>query len=258
QLRVTAGNANTTLEVRLPRAAAWGVSFQNGEFKSWPNQPATMFALVPPRAEELEIAGGPLRISDENGAPILDRSDAKAAPQKTEISKTGVLWKWEFPADAAWSFRASGFPLILCPDEKSARAIGASVETLPDGTVVAHKFQRRIAELLPVLLDPKNVGRAEDLIEPLAAREKEWLEDPVRNAHLLSPYGVMPAVEWALRHQNVDPKSHWSGSLSGWAEREKLAPPHNRWDRWKAIGSDNAPLGSNFFEGLWGGASTNY
>ena len=259
QIRITAGNANTSLELRLPRALSWGVSFQNGEFKSWPDQPATLFSLVPPHAEELEIAGGPMRVSDENGAPIFAADKTAATSQKVSVSQTNVLWKWEFAPRTDWRFRAAGFPLILCPDEKSARAIGASVETLPDGTVVAHKFQRRIAELLPRLLDPKNVGRAEDLIVPLASREKEWLSDPVRNANLLDAYGLMPSVEWALRHQNVDPTSHWSGSLDGWQRYEKMAPPLNRWDRWKTISVGDEPVRDNNMEtgGLWAGASSN-
>ena len=258
QIRVTAGLANTTLEVRLTRALPWGISAQNSEFKPWPQHPATLFALVPQQAEEVQIAGGPVRVSDETGAPIFQSDSAKAAPKKIAISQPNVVWKWEFPASGDISLRASGFPLILCPDEKSARAIGANLQTLPDGIIVAHQFQRRIAEVLPRLLDPKNVGRAEDLIVPLATREKEWLSDPIRNAYLLDSYGLMPAVEWGLRHQNVDPQSPWSGSLYGWQQLEKLPPPRNRWDRLKVTSElVDASLPDSSLNRLWGGASTN-
>ncbi|HEY3376827.1 MAG TPA: hypothetical protein VGL77_04970 [Armatimonadota bacterium] len=251
QLRVTT-TGNSLVTVTLSRPLDYGVSFQNGTYSAWDGQPATCYAYIPPHAEEFNLMGGPVTISDEKNAVVLSNTDGKLqTTAKAPISKTDTVWKIDFPNAKNWALRAWGFPIILCPTPQAARTIHASVEVLPDGTVVCHKFQRRIAELLPKLLAPENVGKAEALIVPLTTRKDEWLKDPVRNSALLHPYGSFIAVDDALRHQNVDPLSHWSGAsgstgggkTAGWLTMEKLPAPQNRWDRFISI------------PGLWAGAS---
>ncbi|NUQ02085.1 MAG: hypothetical protein HUU35_19740, partial [Armatimonadetes bacterium] len=102
----------------------------------------------------------------------------------------------------------------------------------------------RIAAALPGLLAPERVGRADDLIVPLATRREAWLADPLRNVLLKDSY--LPMVEQWLRRQNVDPSSHWSGSMDGWQEVAARPAPANRWDRFRA----EAPL--------YAGASNHY
>ncbi len=244
QIRVTAGACNSLVSITLPRAMPYGVSFQNGTFSAWEGQPAELYAFVPPHAEELCVSKGPLRVADEGGAELLSMVDDKSAqPGKIVIGKAKSMWKFIFPEPAKWSFRAYGFPLILCPTPDAARTIHASVEELPDGTVVCHKFQRWIADLLPKHLAQENVGLAEELIVPVSSRQEEWLKNPLRTSILLSPYSAFSAVEQALRNQNVEPTSHWGGATGsvvgggtgGWIAMEKLAPPENRWDRYKTI-----------------------
>ena len=242
QLRVVAGAANSSSELALSRPLPYGVSFQNGDFSSWPGQPKTMYIYVPPHAEELNISGGPLLVRDESGAVVIDSSKAKPGePLKAQVAKTGVVWTFEFQDLSKLKFRAWGFPVILCPSKDAAMEIKASVEVLPDGTTVCHKFQRRIAELLPKMLAPENVGKAETLIVPLASRKEEWLKDAEKNSFLLNPYCAYSAVEKALRNQDLEPGSHWGGAMGGfqngkpaddWRTLEKLAPPENRWDRY--------------------------
>ena len=56
----------------------------------------------------------------------------------------------------------------------------------------------------------------------------------------------LPMVEHWLRRQNVDPASHWGGSLNGWQEFAGKPGREGRWDRLKAI------------QGLYAGASDHY
>ena len=252
QLRVVAGACNSSSELSLSRPLAYGISFQNGDFSSWPGQPKTMFIYVPPHAEQLNVSGGPLLVRDETGALVIDSSKAKPGEASTvKVSKTGVVWSFEFSDLSKLKFRAWGFPVILCPTKEAALQIKASVEVLPDGTTVCHKFQRKIAELLPKMLVAENVGTPESLIVPLASRKEEWLKDASRNAFLLDPYTAFIGIEEAIRKQNVDPNSHWGGatgcnsndSKGTWIDSIKLPPPENRWDRFISI------------PGYWAGAS---
>ncbi|HEY3331677.1 MAG TPA: hypothetical protein VGK19_16725 [Capsulimonadaceae bacterium] len=246
QIRVTSGTQQSAVTVTLSRTVGYGVSFQNDYYKPWQSNgtaPGTLYAFIPPHAEEMNISGGPVVVSDGATDVIRHDSGDQNASNKADITKTGEVWTFTFPRPADWKLRAWGFPIILCPTPEAARAIHASVETLADGTVVTWKFQKRIAEMLPKLLDPKNVGTAESLIVPLTTRKDEWMKNPLRNRELLSPYSAFTAVEEALRNQNVDPTSHWSGAmgsasdgkLGGWKVMAQLPAPQNRWDRLKSI-----------------------
>ena len=246
QVRVVAGGGNSLASFKLPGKTAYGVSFQNGTFSAWKDQPETMYVYIPPHAETLQLAGGPVRVFDETGKERVSTTGTDLSkPVEIPVSVTKVVWRVEFPKPKDWQFRAAGFPFILCQTPEAARAIHASVEELPDGTVVCHKFQRRIAELLPKLLAPEKVGRAQDLIVPLSSKRKEWLNDPERSALLLSSNSIFGSIEDSLKKQNVDPTSHWGGSISGWEEHINLPTPQNRWDRLKSV------------DGLWAGASSN-
>lgn len=241
QLRLVSGHHTAVAEVHLERELGYGVSFQNGPYHTWRPGPAAAYAFVPPHAEELTINGGPVTVFDQAGAKL---AEAKTGGSVTvPVKATGAVWRFELPADWTWKYTAAGFPLILCPTPEAARAIHASIDLLPDGTAISHAFQRRIAALLPKLLAPERVGRAEDLIVPLADRREAWLADPLRNVILKDSY--LPMVETWLRSQNVDPTSHWGGSLNGWQKLIDQPPPGNRWDRLRGV------------DGLWGGASSN-
>lgn len=243
QIRVSSGSHDIQVELDLERDLRYGLCFQNGDFRPWPRQPQTMYAFVPPHAEELRLRGGPLILRDDAGAELARHAE-KEDETTVAVARTGVVWRFEFPRAGDWSFRAGGFPLILCPTEGAARAIRASVEVLPDGTVVCHEFQRRIAELLPRILAPERVGRTEELVTPLASRREAWLQDPIRSAVLTQAF--LPMMEQWLNRQNLDPASHWGGSLDGWQDKINAAPPANRWDRLRGV------------EGLWAGASSHY
>jgi hypothetical protein len=244
QIRIVAGSRNSQVNVELSRPLPYGVSFQNGRFTAWKDQPPIMYAYVPPRAEELELAGGPIQIHDTQGRKLVSTTSSNLKERiNIHVSETKTVWKVSFSRVSAWTMRTAGFPFILCSTPDAAWTLQASVEELPDGTVVSHKFQRRIAELLPKLLAPEKVGHSEKLFTSLISRKEEWLKNPVRNFNLLNPYGLMPEVQWALLNQNLNPDNHWGGAIGGWQSRINLPPPGNRWDRLKSMG------------GLWAGVS---
>lgn len=237
QIRISAGGSSCQVEVVIPETVPYGISFQNGEFSAWGGQPGKMYAYVPPRAESLTLIGGPVKILAENNV-VLRQQTATAEASISATAYNNTVWSFEFTS-STWKFSASDFPLILCSTADAARLIKASVEILSDGTVVCHKFQRRIAELLPSLLAPENVGTANELIVPLSSLKEEWLKNPLRNSILLDRYSPYGAVVRALSNQNVNPASHWGGATgsggTSWITIEKLAPPQNRWDRLKSL-----------------------
>ncbi len=237
QVRLVSGTGGVSVSVETPQAVQWGWSAQNGPFRPWEGLPETLYAWVPPHAEQLRIKGGPVLVSTE-GSDLLAR--AESGMTTIPVDETEQIWHFQMP-DENWSFSAADFPLILCPTPEAARAIEASVEVLEDGTVVCHKFQRRIAELLPEILAPERVGDTEELIVPLAERREAWLQDPMRSLVLMGSY--LPAVEHYLRSQNLDPNSHWSGSIEGWEAFADKEGREGRWDRLHGI--DGLPAGAS-------------
>ena len=242
QIRVSRGGGQSTVGLELERPLEYGASFGNGLYSGWTSELTPLFVYVPPHAEQLTISGQSLNITGIDGAKLAELPGG-GSRATLPVSKTDVVWRFE-PSAADWSLRATGFPLILCSSEPAAKTIRASVEVLPDGTVVCHKFQRRIAEMLPKLLAPENVGNTKDLIVPLAERKDAWLAAPQQNAKLKNAF--LPTIEKWLRGQNLDPNSHWGGSLAGWKKFIDQPAPANRWDRLRSV------------KGLWGGASSHY
>jgi hypothetical protein len=233
QIRLVAGARNSVATMTFSRPCPYGISFQNGWYTAWDAQLKRTYAYVPPHAQYLCLIGGPVTVSDEQGKQLLTSSDTSPTKQEVPITEQQKLLTFDLPSDKGFKFRASGFPVILCPTAEAARAIKASVIVLKDGTVVSHKFQQRIAELLPDLLKPENVGKAQDLIEPLDQYKDAFLADPLRNVALTNSWSFLMATSEILKNQNVDPTSHWGGSFGGkggWQERIDKPFPENRWD----------------------------
>ncbi|MFH1970080.1 MAG: hypothetical protein ABIJ53_07145 [Verrucomicrobiota bacterium] len=233
QIRIGAPAGGSSATIVFSRPVEYGVMFQNSSHTAWPGHPAKMYVYVPPKAEGLSVQGGPLRILDENGREIFVETETyqKAGMRRVEVRKTEVVWTFELGSN--FDFRATGFPLILCSTKDAAKTIRASVEVLPDGTVVAHKFQRRILDLMPGIL--AKTGDANGLFEDLSKRKAEWLENPVRNSSLLGKYGGFSSMKFILNAQNVNPKSRWGGCMHGWEALENAPAPKNHWDGYEQI-----------------------
>ena len=226
QVRISAGSFAAAADIGVPEGTPSGVSFQNGDFTAWDGMPAATFAFMPPHAESLSVNGGPLEILDGNGRTIF------SGTQKGTIPVAQEKTVWQFKLGTGAKFKAWGFPLILCNTEEAAKAIHASVEELPDGTVVCWKFQGRIHELLKELVAEKYTGRNDALIADFGAVKTALMKDPVRNSLLANPFdGILCSINALVRSQNLDPKSHWCGALDAWNDLESKPSPQNRWDR---------------------------
>ncbi len=228
QIRLLAGEYKTKAKVEFDRPLPAGVCGQRGTLYAWDSSVEQAWAYVPPKASVMELSGGPCRVTDESGAVLADLPKPKSRAE-VAIRQRRVVLKVQFPKPGQWSLQMRGFPFILCPSPEVARTIKASIEELPDGTVVHHKFQVEIAKVLPKLLAPENAGRARSLVFGLRRLQREWLKAPIRNSNLLGSYGFMEHVNWSLRMQDMNPRSSTSGAIT--AEKGR------RWDNYGAGGS---------------------
>lgn len=250
QIRLSAGARNSAATLSFSRPVGYGISFQNGWFTPWDANLKKAYAYIPPHAQKLCIAGGKVSVSDAFGNQLLT-GDAKSSWQEASVTQHKSLLTFDLTSDKGFKFRAAGFPVILCPTKEAAKAIKASVIELEDGTVVCHQFQSRIANILPEILKPENVGTPEALIQPLAEYKEAYLSNPLRNKFLIDRYAFMLGVGEIIREQNVDPTSHWGGSFggkNGWQDRIDKPYPGNRWDTFsssKGLYAGTSPRSSN-------------
>ena len=234
QVRLMAGRTNSIIRVRASERLKFGVSYQVGEFTPW-SKKKSFWAYVPPRSEQLTVRGQWIQITDDTGAVICDLDgDSARNDQVLKVSRSEVLWKFDFKSLTRSEFRASGFPLILCADQETANKIKASIEVLPDGTIVAHKFQREIYRLVREMLSEEDIGEAEALVPTLSDKHIEvMLRDPERFYRLFNNRAhLFQQIDHVIRQQNVDPNSHWAGALVGWKKFAEQDAPNNRWDRY--------------------------
>ena len=186
EVRVATNSYKTVVSVRLPEPVGYGVSLQNGAF-GWPYclgsclpvEKTSLYAFIPrhPMARMfLDLVQNPQSPQPdplppptvrELGAPSALVPVMVGTAQRYGLAPgtadAGEVWELEFPAATkVMHFDAAGIPLILCDSVASATAIHAStVQVLSGphkGTLVSHRFQREILELLPELLSAANVG----------------------------------------------------------------------------------------------------
>jgi len=170
------------------------------------------YIYVPPGARELQVepTDVDLTIRDEAGRELL-RDEAGTIP----VERTDVVWRIS-AMPRRWpgaKIIAEGFPAIVCPDEETARAIGASVETLDDGCIVAHKFQVRLDRLLrETFSDPDDLALTP--IESFAPMTDVFLSDPDRYRHLMLEYAPpLPFANFWPQRQVIDATSPYFGGV---------------------------------------------
>lgn len=238
QIRMMAGSRNSKFKVRASEPVHFGVSYQVGDFSAWNGSLKRAWAYIPPRTKQLSVKGRFVKICDADGNVLCDLTPAnsRGKTQTLNIEKTGVLWQFDFTNPRDWKLLAWDMPLILCSDKATAMKIRASVEVLPDGTVVAHKFQRKIHGLIRKLLTEENIGRPEDVIPQVTEAQLDiMLQNPQQFVQLFSNgTSLFQQVNYVIHHQNTDPDSHWAGSLVGWEKIAERPAPDNRWDNFVA------------------------
>jgi hypothetical protein len=252
QIRVVAGSSNTMIQVSLSRPLPWGVSFQNGDWFPWENQPAKLYAYVPPHARHLSIKGFGIAVNNENGHRVIDTLDSgrKEKTVRADIPKTDMVYTVEFAPDKKWKMRAWDMPLILCDSPQAAQAIKASIIQTPDGIVVAHQFQTQILQLRKKLLDPQFVGKTDELLAETRMTDKHrqaMLADAQRCSLLFNgSTNLFHRMDYFLTSQNLDPNSHWAGSVRGWQAYENKQGLDGRWDLYEQIPGISAGISENY------------
>ncbi len=271
QVRVATNSLKTAVRLRLPAGVGHGLSQQNGAF-AWPAclgwctpvAASSRWVFLPrhrtaPLFVDLSVAAAgsvlPTLTREGEGAPLspITLGETQRFVVAPGSADDGEIWRVDFPAsDRPSHFHASGLPFILCDSAASAAAIHASVERVASGphagTLVFHRFQREILELLPQLLDPARAGDEARTAALDGPDVRAWPTRPEcagadtgpsrpsadetwRRLDLLHSYdSPLKAVRWYLSSASVggdgsvtygagapmlvrDPNDHWSGAV---------------------------------------------
>ncbi|MCF7839140.1 MAG: hypothetical protein K9N49_10985, partial [Candidatus Marinimicrobia bacterium] len=73
QIRVTAGQINSAVEVALDRPCDYGVSFQNGTYYPWDETVTTAYVFVPTGGAALTLRGAGVTVEDGAGSTVFPR-----------------------------------------------------------------------------------------------------------------------------------------------------------------------------------------
>jgi len=202
EIRVVAGQHNTTLLLTSDQPLHYGVCAQNGSLRPWSDDALDLFCHTPADLAELALiqrGEGEIRVIDGAG-------QTHAVPKGRHVIPTGgkaALWQVRLPAERKWELRAST-PVVFCPEREVAEQLRNSCSIAADGTRIVFRAQASLPRHVATLWTPGKVGAAKDLIQPLRTREAEWLKDPLRNNQLIGFYGVLSHVASALRIQDAD------------------------------------------------------
>lgn len=171
---------------------------------------------IPPGLDSLPIRiEGALEqatLADSKGA-IKFESRSAGGGAVNVAGQGNEVWKFSLRSHGEYQLDFSGLPIILCPDESTARAIRASVDVLEDGTICFHKVQVKAQQILNRY---RKLPRGVFALQPpqLANYRQQWQENAARNDLLLGPSGVYAALPAVLQAQNLDPDSPWFGTIA--------------------------------------------
>ena len=233
QVVVTGFDGSVDLETdpKLP----WGVFGYPG-LVGRGSQFENAYVFLPPGLDVLRVscdgAIESLKFFDEQGAErLVITSAARGGTTQLPASKPDVVWRLSAKGKAdgsEYEINFGGMPIILCPDESTARAVHASVDVLDDGTICFHKFQARAHALLKKYRSMDASAFA--VSPPILVRQKNsWLKEPIRNQLLLANFGVFATLPEALAEQNLDPRSPWFGSVFVWRDEKGEPRRDNPW-----------------------------
>lgn len=202
---------------------------------------ADAYVFLPPGLATLPVVASRqfdgLTLRDEEGQERLRLDQTTKRGEVVLPSGTDQVWRLSARgADYRLDFK--GFPIILCPDAETARAIHASVDVMPDGTLCFHPHQVAAWKLLQQYRRRPASDYAV-AIRPLAAVRDELLKDPGRNAMLFGNYGVYALLVPILHEQNLDPDSPWFGAIRTWKAKDGTPRPGNPLADYNRAGMDS-------------------
>ncbi len=162
------------------------------------------YFLIPEGAKSLDwfMTGAGFKIIDGSGN-VLAQNKGRG---KIDVSgKVGEVFKFNCVSpktEPYYAFGFGGMPVILCPDEETARKINGSIEKADDGTIYAHKFQLRIHNWVKTL---KPEDFKVDIVD-LRTLKDEFAALENRDG-ILGPWGIFTYINYQLEKQNLDPAS---------------------------------------------------
>jgi len=183
------------------------------------------FIYVPPGARQLRLepVDTDVTVWDERGTKLLENAKGTISVRKTDAVWRIALTPKRWPGAKVLSH---GFPVIVCPDEGTARAIRGSIERLDDGTIVAHKFQVRLDRLLrSTFQSPDDFA-----LKPIASFEPltdAFLSAPDRYRHLVVGYTPpLPYLNLWIERQVLDQNSPYFGGIHAPSEYGDIMTPY--------------------------------
>jgi len=232
EVRMVSGLKKTALQLESDSPMPSGVSFQNGFFSAWKPGLSKVWFYVPQNAMKLKIKGHGITLRDSQNQVLYPSTGTKDEQlAEVAVKSPGELWSMELTGD--WQFSAAGFPVILCEEAETAKALGASTGVTADGTWLAFRNQETLLQKIPGLLAPEKVGQTEALIKLLDADPQIWTKgDPAKALAFRQAYGVGPGLFFSLREQNLDPTSSWGGTIGKqvWSSRLEAKEHKDHWD----------------------------
>lgn len=239
QIRVASSSSGSIARLIADRDLPVGFSVHNSALQPTAFGIDHSYVYVPPNASSLKIQGAVrLLANDVHGSSGGQRSEISTAGSLDVVSinleprlltKDRIL-KLEFLPSSP-RVRMAGFSIIHCNSAEAARRIKASIEVLPDGTVVQHKFQVRLAEAVPLLLEIARSESTESLLAKLRNWHPGWLVEPTRSIELLGVFGPWVRAADALSLQVLEPDSPWRGAYLSTTDRRTRYGRTGHWDR---------------------------
>jgi len=253
QIRVNAWG-DTKVDLQLDPEMSYGVHGHLQWVCGTANQFADAYFHLPPKLKKLPVNWYKYpceaAILDQAGTVRLKLDKDRRKGEVALPSQGEHVWRLKVDGGRCM-LNFKGLPIVLCPDEATARAIKSNVEVLPDGTICFHKYQVRAHELLQRYR--KMPASAFDVpIVPLEDREEEWMREPVRNQALFGLYGLMATFPGVLHEQNLDPTSHWFGSIAVWKDKDGAPRTDNPLTTYNRLGMGSvAALAKNLGALYW-------
>lgn len=197
---------------------------------------ADTYIYLPPGLRKLPITAADqlerLSIFDDTGLAMLELGKTRMSGE-VELPASGEhIWRLQ-AAGPFYRLDFKGYPIIVCPSDSAARAIHASVDVMPDGSLCFHKHQVAAWQLLQQYKQRPASDYAVT-VEPLEKLEAALMKEPGRNTLLFGYYGVMANLPPVLATQNLDKASPWFGAIWTWRDeegKEKSGNPLADYDR---------------------------
>lgn len=204
------------------------------------DQFADSYVYLPPGLKQLPVkASGQLTrlaLLDEQDQVRLEL-DAAKPEGKVDLPAGEHVWRLQATGKDFYSLDFGGLPIILCPSPEVARAIKASVDVMPDGTLCFFKHQVAAWKLLQEY-KRRPARDYEVKVEPLEKYRAAYLKEPARNQLLFGYYGVMSVLPPILASQCLDPQSRWFGSIWEWKDKDGNARTDNPFADYDRLGME--------------------